>query len=67
MKAAVEVTKQLCVDEGEYDIVKYYIPQMDGYELAKELETYANWDININDVKTLDQMSTFIDFFVRWG
>ena len=61
MKAAVEVVKQLGVDEGEHDIVKYYMLQMDGYELAKELETYADWTININDVKTLDQMGTIVD------
>lgn len=40
------------------DVAKEYRPYMDGYELAKELESRHYWDISVMDVDALDCMDS---------
>lgn len=40
------------------DIVKCYRIHIDGYELAKELESCCSWDISVMDVEALDCMDS---------
>ncbi len=36
------------------DVAKHWGAFMNGYELAKELDTYCSWDIDVSDVEALD-------------
>lgn len=36
------------------DVAKHWRSYMNGYELAKELDTYCGWEINVSDVEALD-------------
>lgn len=40
------------------DVAKVYRSNMDGYELAKGLESHCCWDISVMDVDALDCMDT---------
>ena len=40
------------------DVAKHWRSYMNGYELAKELDTYCGWDIDASDVEALDWMGT---------
>lgn len=40
------------------DVAKVYRSHMDGYELAKELESRCYWDISVMDVNDLDCMDS---------
>lgn len=40
------------------DVAKVYRTHMDGYELAKELESRHYWDISVMDVDALDCMDS---------
>lgn len=36
------------------DVAKHWRRCMNGYELAKELDTYCGWEIDVSDVEALD-------------
>lgn len=42
------------------DVAKTYRSHMDGYELAKNLESHCFWDISANDVAELDEVDSAV-------
>ena len=36
------------------DVAKHWRSHRNGYELAKELDTYCGWEIDVSDVEALD-------------
>ena len=56
-EAAKKLATENCWDEGQAaEIAECYHRHMDGYELAKALETRYCWHIQVMDVDTLDGM-----------
>lgn len=58
-----EAAKQLAANNGwdadqAADVAKAYHSHMDGYTLAKELESRCLWDISVSDVEALDCMDS---------
>lgn len=43
------------------DISRTYVHRMDGYELAKELETYRNWDVNFEVCEDLNRFQDYVE------
>jgi hypothetical protein len=43
------------------DISRTYTHPMDGYELAKELETYRNWDVDFDVCETLNEFQDYVE------
>lgn len=43
------------------DISRIYVHPMDGYELAKELETYRNWDVDFDVCETLNEFQDCVE------
>jgi len=44
------------------DISRTYVHPMDGYELAKELETYRNWGIDFDVCDTLNGFQNYVEY-----
>lgn len=40
------------------DVAKHWRGYMNGYELAKDLDTYCGWEIDVSDVEALDCMGS---------
>ena len=57
-EAANEIAAKL--DGDAETIAKHYRHPMDGYELARELDRYAGWDLTMPDVEELDCMSSIV-------
>lgn len=56
-QAAKKLAAEVGWDEGQADeIADVFYGHMDGYELAKALESRHRWDIDVADVDTLDSM-----------
>lgn len=57
VEAATKLAQRECWDESQVaDLAYVYEPHMDGYELAKALESDCLWDIDVSDVEALDSM-----------
>ncbi len=59
----VQAAQKLAADNGwddsqVADLAKVYAPYMDGYQLAKELESRCYWNITAMDVDALDCLDT---------
>lgn len=52
-------------EDNVTDIVKFYRNNMDGYKLAKRLESYAGWDITVSDVDALDCIDSMVHDILR--
>ena len=63
LEAATQVAKR--VDGDAETIAEHFRPHMDGYELARELDRYYGWDLNMSDVEELDCMSSIVDELQR--
>lgn len=59
LAAATVVAGKLGVDP--HAIANHYRRNMDGFELAKELDKYANWDATREDVVALDEVNDLVD------
>lgn len=57
--AAEEIAAKVNGDAGT--IAKYYKHRMDGYELARELDRRAGWELTMSDVEELDCMGVIVD------
>lgn len=56
--AALQISAKV---DGDADtIAEHYTHPMDGYELARELDRYAGWDLTMHDVEELDCMSSIV-------
>lgn len=55
-EAAVKILTRARCSEDPDDLVVAYHPNMDGYELAKELDQHFGWDVDAALVETLDGM-----------
>jgi hypothetical protein len=61
--AALEIAAKV---DGDADtIAEHYSHPMDGYELARELDRRAGWDLTMSDVEELDCMSGIVDAHYR--
>ena len=61
LKAAEKMCADLKRTDWEAsDIASSYRHGMDGYELAKELESHHWWEISADDVGDLDTMGTYV-------
>ena len=59
LEAAAQVAKHL--NDGDPEtIADHYTHPMDGYQLARELERWASWDITMRDAEELDSMSSIV-------
>ena len=59
LEAATKIAANL---EGDAEtIAEYYEHPMDGYQLAKELDRNAYWDLTMSDVEELDGMSSIVE------
>ena len=59
LEAAAKIAESL---DGDADtIAEHYSHPMDGYQLARELDRYAYWDLTMSDVEELDGMSSIVD------
>lgn len=59
LQAAKEVAAN--IEEADPEtIAEHYRHPMDGYQLARELDRYAYWDLTMNDVEELDCMSSIV-------
>ena len=59
LEAAAKIAERL---DGDADtIAEHYSHPMDGYQLARELDRYAYWDLTMSDVEELDGMSSIVD------
>lgn len=58
LEAAKEIAEKL--DGDAETIAEHYRHPMDGYELARELDRYASWDLTMPDVEELDCMSGIV-------
>ena len=59
LDAATKVAERL--DGDAETIAEYYEHPMDGYQLAKELDRHAYWDLTMSDVEELDGMSGIVN------
>ena len=71
LEAAKKVAANLDGADAE-TIAEHYRHPMDGYQLAKELDRYAYWDLTMSDVEELDCMSSIVSDLHRkaekaWG
>lgn len=60
-----EAARQLAADHGwsdeqAADIAEYHEQWRNGYDLAKELESWCGWDIDVGTVEALDCMGTLV-------
>lgn len=51
----------LIIDADAATIARHYSHSMDGYELARELEKYAYWDVDRDMMEKLDEMEAIVD------
>lgn len=51
----------LIIDADAATIAQHYSHSMDGYELARELEKYAYWDVDRDMMEKLDEMEAIVD------
>ena len=51
----------LIIDADAATIAQHYCHRMDGYELARELEKYAYWDVDRDMMEKLDEMESIVD------
>lgn len=51
----------LIIDADAATIAQHYSHSMDGYELARELEKYAYWDVDRDMMEKLDEMEYIVD------
>lgn len=51
----------LIIDADAATIAQHYSHSMDGYELARELENYAYWDVDRDIMEKLDEMEAIVD------
>lgn len=51
----------LIIDADAATIAQHYSYPMDGYELARELEKYAYWDVDRDMMEKLDEMEAIVD------
>ena len=58
LEAAKQISESL--DGDAETIAKHYRHPMDGYELARELDRYAGWDLTMPDVEELDCLSSIV-------
>ena len=58
LEAAKEIAEKL--DGDSETIADHYRHPMDGYELARELDRYAGWDLTMPDVEELDCLSSIV-------
>lgn len=70
LEAAKQIAERL--DGDAETIASYYRYPMDGYELARELDRYASWDLTMADVEELDAMTSIVGQLHReaekkWG
>ena len=73
LEAAMKVVPQVIgrnaapedIANAAESIVRVYNYPMDGYELAKELDSREYWDIKRDDVDQLDAMDTIVDRALR--
>ena len=63
LAAAAVVAEKIGADAAT--IAEYYRLGMDGYELAKELDKYAYWDTNREDMEALDEVDSLVDDAIR--
>lgn len=63
-EAAKQIAEKIEFGDAD-DITEHYRHHMDGYELAKDLEMYAGWDLTMRDVEELDGMSSIVDKLYR--
>jgi len=59
LEAATKIAANF--DGDAETIAEYYEHPMDGYQLAKELDRNAYWDLTMSDVEELDGMSSIVD------
>lgn len=59
IEAATKIAEHL--DGDAETIAEYYDHPMDGYQLAKELDRNAYWDLTMSDVEELDGMSSIVE------
>lgn len=59
LEAAKQIAEHL--DGDAETIAENYEHPMDGYQLAKELDRNAYWDLTMSDVEELDGMSTIVE------
>ena len=59
IEAATKIAERLGGDAET--IAEYYDHPMDGYQLAKELDRNAYWDLTMSDVEELDGMSSIVE------
>lgn len=77
-----EITKEIILEAAKHiaerldgdaeTIATHYRYPMDGYELARELDRYASWDLTMADVEELDEMTSIVGRLHReaekkWG
>lgn len=58
IEAAQKIAEHL--DGDAETIAEHYRHPMDGYELARELDRYAGWDLTMPDVEELDCLSGIV-------
>lgn len=59
LAAAQEVAAN--IEDGDAEtIAEHYRHPMDGYQLARELDRYAYWDLTMREVEELDAMSSIV-------
>lgn len=58
LEAAKEIAEKL--DGDAETIADHYRHPMDVYELARELDRYAGWDLTMPDVEELDCLSSIV-------
>lgn len=59
LEAATQIAER--IDGDAETIAEYYEHPMDGYQIAKELDRNAYWDLTMSDVEELDDMSGIVD------
>ena len=59
LEAASKIAER--IDGDVETIAEYYEHPMDGYQLAKELDRNAYWDLTMSDVEELDCMSSLVE------
>lgn len=58
LAAAEEIAERVGGDAAT--IAEHYSHPMDGYELAKQLDKWAYWDVSREDMETLDEMEMLV-------
>lgn len=64
---AAKIVSAMIGDADAETIAKYYSHPMDGYQLAKELDRNAYWDLTMSDVEVLDHMSGIVSDIYRYA